>query len=210
MAQDIRGKVRKIRTLVDDPELVAQNRQLLIETATKLFRAKGFHNTSTRDIAINAGISVGAIYQYILHKEDLVVLILNSVVEIYEKTIFQAPVLSENPTLKLKNMIDIYYRTIDEHHAKTDLLYHNFSGFDLNTKKYLSTIEEQVRQIFENILTAGIQQGFFAPANTSFLAHNIVSMAHMWALKRSRFRSIMSVDEYIDQQYNMLMSVLKK
>lgn len=208
MTQNIQGKVKKIRTLVEDPDLIANNRRMLIETATKLFRVKGFHSTSTRDIAVKAGISVGAIYQYILTKEDLIVLILNSVVEIYEKTIYPLADTDQSVRERLRSAVDIYYRTINAHHEKTDVLYHNFSGFNHNTKSFLAEIEMRIRLIFEKIIDQGITDGSFARVNSVFIAHNIVSMAHMWALKRGRFRNVMTIDDYISEQLVLLDAVL--
>jgi TetR/AcrR family transcriptional regulator, cholesterol catabolism regulator len=208
VAHNIQGKVRKIRTLVEDPDLIANNRRILIETATKLFRVKGFHNTSTRDIAVKAGISVGAIYQYILTKEDLIVLILNSVVEIYEKTIYPLADTDQPVKERLHSAVEIYYRTINAHHEKTDVLYHNFSGFNHNTKNFLAEIEMRVRSIFVKIVEQGIADGSFITVNTVFVAHNIVSMGHMWALKRGRFRNLMTIDDYIFDQLKFLDAIL--
>lgn len=208
MTQSLRVKVGKIRSLVDDQDLVSQNRRLLIETATKLFRAKGYHNTSTRDIALKAGISVGSIYQYILKKEDLVVLILSSVVEIYDKTIYPLAQGEGRAKDRLWDAVAVYYRTLDDHHAKTDVLYHNFSEFDATTKRFLGEIEERVSGIIKTILDQGVADGDFKPVNTTFAAHNIVSMGHMWALKRGRFRDVMTIDQYIAEQHRHLEETL--
>jgi TetR/AcrR family transcriptional regulator, cholesterol catabolism regulator len=210
MSQHLRREVRKIRVLVDDAELVVANRRKLIDAATDLFRVKGFDNTSTKDIAEKAGISVGAIYQYILKKEDLVVLILSSVVEIYEQTVYPLAAAPGSAQSRLWRAVDVYYRTLDEHHAKTDVLYHNFSGFDPSTKSFLSQIEERISGIFTAIIEQGVTCGEFAAVNATFVAHNITSMAHMWALKRGRLRRRMSIDEYISNQLMQLDAVLRE
>ncbi|HLK89713.1 MAG TPA: TetR family transcriptional regulator [Polyangia bacterium] len=44
----------------------------LLETALRLFRRKGFDRTTMRDIAEEAGLSVGATYYHFRSKEDLV------------------------------------------------------------------------------------------------------------------------------------------
>jgi AcrR family transcriptional regulator len=202
--------VEQIRTLVDDRDLVSSNRHLLADTATRLFRAKGYHKTSTRDIATEAGMSVGAIYQYIRHKEDLVVLILQSFFEIYQKRIGSLVDAPGSATVRLHKVVDIYYRLLDEHHAKTDVLYHNFSGLGAQARNYLVDIEENVTGLMRRLLEQGIAEGAFRPVNTHFLAHNIVSMGHMWALKRRRFRNIMTLDDYIREQQTYLDMALKQ
>jgi AcrR family transcriptional regulator len=47
-------------------------RALVFETALKLFRQRGFDETSMRDIAEAAGLSLGAAYYYFRSKEEIV------------------------------------------------------------------------------------------------------------------------------------------
>ncbi|WP_020594263.1 TetR/AcrR family transcriptional regulator [Kiloniella laminariae] len=49
-----------------------QRRQLIVETAIKCFAEKGFHQTSMRDLAKNAGISLGNVYNHFDSKTALV------------------------------------------------------------------------------------------------------------------------------------------
>jgi AcrR family transcriptional regulator len=197
-----------LRTLVDDPELVATNRKRLVEAATNLFRNKGFHQTSTRDIAIEADMSVGAIYQYIRHKEDLLLLILQSVVEIYEVRVY--PLVNGDGTAKARlfKAIDVYYQTLEEHHAKTQVLYHEFSALKNSARKHMNEVEESTSAVIDQILQQGIAAGEFAAVDTLFIAHTIVSLGHMWALKRWRFRNVMSIDEYVKHAQGLLTGIL--
>ncbi|MDA3938577.1 MAG: TetR/AcrR family transcriptional regulator [Spirochaetia bacterium] len=48
------------------------NKQRIIDTATKLFIKHGAHNTSLADIAIDLGISKGTLYYYYSSKSDLI------------------------------------------------------------------------------------------------------------------------------------------
>lgn len=48
-----------------------EKRKLIFETAAKVFAEKGYHQTSVKDIADEANISVGTFYLYFKNKEDL-------------------------------------------------------------------------------------------------------------------------------------------
>jgi TetR/AcrR family transcriptional regulator, cholesterol catabolism regulator len=208
LTQNLNADVRKMRALVDDPELVALNRLRLVEVATHLFRTKGFHQTSTRDIATAADMSVGAIYQYIQHKEDLLLLILQSVVEIYEARVYPFVNGQGSPRDRLFKAMDVYYHTLDEHHAKTQVLYHEFSGLEGTAREYMNKVEATVGKVIEQLLNQGISAGEFAPVDALFTAHVIVSLGHMWALKRWRFRGIMTIDAYIAEAQRALGQML--
>ena len=56
------------------PQRVAseETRRQIVETALKLFREKGFDETTIRDIAARAGLSLGAAYYYFKSKEAIV------------------------------------------------------------------------------------------------------------------------------------------
>lgn len=47
-------------------------RQALIEAALRLFTEKGFHGTTTAEIARNAGVATGTLFNYFQNKERLI------------------------------------------------------------------------------------------------------------------------------------------
>jgi AcrR family transcriptional regulator len=49
-----------------------ETRSMILETALALFRERGFDNTTIRDIAARAGLSLGAAYYYFPSKEAIV------------------------------------------------------------------------------------------------------------------------------------------
>ena len=51
----------------------AHRRQHILEVAIELFSRQGFHRTSTRQIAQQAGIAEGTIFNYFSTKKDLLV-----------------------------------------------------------------------------------------------------------------------------------------
>ncbi len=62
----------------------AGNLDRILAAAACLFTRRGFHGTSTRDIASKAGVSLGNIYNYFGTKEEIFV----SLLEKYEKEYF--------------------------------------------------------------------------------------------------------------------------
>src|SRR3954462_12285076 len=49
-----------------------ETRERILDAALKLFRERGFDETTMRDIAAAAGVATGAAYYYFRSKEDLV------------------------------------------------------------------------------------------------------------------------------------------
>ena len=53
-------------------EAKAETRQRILRTATDLFRSRGWYSTTTREIAITAGIATGTLFNYFPTKEAIV------------------------------------------------------------------------------------------------------------------------------------------
>ena len=68
-------KKREIHASVKDERLVQKRRDQMINGAVALFNEKGFHRTTTREIARAAGFSIGTLYEYIRTKEDVLYLV---------------------------------------------------------------------------------------------------------------------------------------
>ena len=72
-------EVKNVETQVKDTILVEQRRRQIVEAAVRLFIKKGFHKTTTREIAKVAGFSIGSLYEYIGSKEDVLFLVCDAI-----------------------------------------------------------------------------------------------------------------------------------
>lgn len=61
---------------------IASRRSQILDGAARLFAERGFHLTTTRDIANAAGVSEGTLYNYFENKEDLLMGLLQSLLDI--------------------------------------------------------------------------------------------------------------------------------
>lgn len=83
-------KGEKILSSVKDQQLIKVRREQIIKGAIKLFKEKGFHKTTTREIASESGFSIGTLYEYIRTKEDVLFLVCDSIHEQVRERIAQA------------------------------------------------------------------------------------------------------------------------
>jgi AcrR family transcriptional regulator len=60
---------------------VAARRVQIVDAAARLFAEKGFHRTTTKDIAEAADVSEGTLYNYFKNKEDMLLGIMSRLVE---------------------------------------------------------------------------------------------------------------------------------
>src|SRR3990172_2901697 len=60
---------------------IASRRPLILEAAAGLFAEKGFHRTTTRDIAEAADVSEGTLYNYFFNKDEILLGIMSMLAE---------------------------------------------------------------------------------------------------------------------------------
>ncbi|MGB4440276.1 MAG: TetR/AcrR family transcriptional regulator [Sedimentibacter sp.] len=89
-----------------------QKRKDILTSAGVLFKNKGFHNTKMEEIALNAGVGKGTLYEYFISKQEIfdetciekVTVIRDSIDEISNKNISFKEKLAEMLNLKGKNI----------------------------------------------------------------------------------------------------------
>ncbi|MBN1536230.1 MAG: TetR/AcrR family transcriptional regulator [Anaerolineales bacterium] len=73
-------------------------RQQIIQAAAPLFAQKGFHKTTTKDIALAADVSEGSLYNYFKNKEDILLGIIEDVAQEEVEKMRLVESLSEAPS----------------------------------------------------------------------------------------------------------------
>jgi AcrR family transcriptional regulator len=95
-------------TSVDSSWTMSKKQQHILESAAICFIKKGFHQTSIRDIAIQANISLGNLYNHFKGKTELISKIaLLEAQELYtiEKKLYS----QDNPNKAIKEFINDYF-----------------------------------------------------------------------------------------------------
>ncbi|MDY0275801.1 MAG: TetR/AcrR family transcriptional regulator [Desulfomicrobium sp.] len=113
-------------------------REIIEETAIKIFATKGLARTTIKDIASQAGVTEGALYRYYDGKEEMAWKLFNRELEKFTRLIFQ--VLFEERMcfalrlgLAIKTIYD-YYRYNGDQFAFILLTQHGFPEEKLQTK----------------------------------------------------------------------------
>src|SRR5438034_6569134 len=70
---------------VSDQERVDRRRAQILEAASRVFARKGFHRTTVREVAREAGIADGTIYLYFASKQELLLALLGQLGRVGER-----------------------------------------------------------------------------------------------------------------------------
>jgi TetR/AcrR family fatty acid metabolism transcriptional regulator len=94
---------------VADPiqqQLIAARRNQILDAATQVFAARGFHRTTIRDIAKTAGVADGTIYTYFANKQALLLGIMDRLNESGERPAHFA----QGAQVDLRTFLAVYIR----------------------------------------------------------------------------------------------------
>jgi AcrR family transcriptional regulator len=137
------------------------------EAARELFLAKGFDETTTRAIALRAGIGLGTIFVYAENKRDLLFLIVN---EELEALTGAAEAAIDPDASFLANLLSIaksHYTFFGRQPALWRLVLREMAFYDSGAQagRFQQT-RERLINLFRKIVTLAIEQGSLSSAET--------------------------------------------
>ena len=196
---------REVKSSVKDESLIEMRREQMIRGAVKLFKEKGFHRTTTREIAKEAGFSIGTLYEYIRTKEDVLFLVCDS---IYEEVLSRLSVfaIEDGTVTGLKSAIHQYFTIIDDMSDEFVVMYQETKSLPKDALKYVLKKEMEMVALFENILQSCVKSGELRiqQEEVQITAHHIVVQGQMWAFRRWALRANYTIEKYIDIQTEQL------
>ncbi|WP_134702472.1 TetR/AcrR family transcriptional regulator [Ammoniphilus sp. YIM 78166] len=202
---------KNIPSLVKDQKLVEKRREQIVEAAVELFISKGFHKTTTREIARASGFSIGTLYEYIESKEDVLYLVCDAIHTEVEKKMEEAMVESRTGAETLRHAIKGLFKVMDEVDDKVLLIYQEIKSLPSEPMQYVLRREEHITQVFERMLQKGIDDGSLQldPESVKLMAHNIVVFGEMWTFRRWALRKHYTLDQYVEMQTSLLLNEFK-
>ena len=171
--------------LKTDFKTMAKNlrKQMVIDTAIKIFHQKGYRTATLDDVAHELGLSKAALYHYVSSKEDLLSLIYLQALESYFTSAYEIDEMDLAPPEKLRYLIGHHIQNIIINNLPMFAVF--FSEENQLPKKQFERIREGKRKytkIVEKIITEGIEQGFFRPLNPKLHAFALIGMCN-WLYK---------------------------
>jgi AcrR family transcriptional regulator len=175
-----------------------------METALKVFAAKGFKTASIKDIAEAAEISQGLMYHYFKNKEDLLAATIKQYSFLEElRTIVSAK--DDRPwATVLAETANKFLETLEKRRDMVRILIHDVA-FDPELSDAWSAMFHEGVALLKKYLDSRISRGEFKLHNTEITARFMLSSMVMFHLTRDIFRSSrITADEYVEGVLNTI------
>ncbi|MEH7547181.1 TetR family transcriptional regulator [Bacillus sp. AFS076308] len=201
-------KKREVQASVKDERLVQKRRDQMIKGAVALFKQKGFHRTTTREIAKAAGFSIGTLYEYIRTKEDVLYLVCDSIYDHVSERLQEDLAVEKGTLESLKLGIADFFQVMDEMQAEVLVMYQEVKSLSKDALPYVLKKEMEMVAMFEELLTRCVENGELrlTQKQIELVAHNIFVQGQMWGFRRWALRKLFTLEEYIAMQTEVLLA----
>ena len=170
--------------------------------ALRLFKEKGYHATSMRDIASEVGINKGSLYSYIRSKEDLLIPVFERAMGLLVtrmEAIAADPTLG--PTERLKRAIHAHITVVSEHLDELTVYLSEWRQLRQASLARNRDQREHYANLFHAILQDGVASGEFRPMDTRIAMLGMIGMCNYlfrWYRPDGRLTPDAIADELID------------
>ena len=153
-----------------------QTGQRLLDSATEAFAAKGFHGTTTRDIAAAAGVTPGAVYVHHRSKEELLYSISKLGHERTLELVQAAAATSSNPVEQIRTMVRDFVEWQSSNRTKSSVVNFELAALSDEHRTEVLDIRRAVDAEFRTVVDQGRKQGLFDVPDTALAVFALLSL----------------------------------
>jgi TetR/AcrR family transcriptional regulator, cholesterol catabolism regulator len=175
--------MKKLQRLGAREDRISQRRRHLGEITLRLVRERGFDSLSVNELAERASMSVGGLYRYIKTKSDLLVIVCDEINRGLLDRMQQAATGARGVTAKLQATFSVYWETCWESSLPILLAYREWQSLPDEAKERYIEQETHIAAAFGDLIRAGVVTDEFRAVNEMLLAHEMIMLAQMKAVK---------------------------
>jgi AcrR family transcriptional regulator len=174
---------RRIETVVRDEGLVAQRHEEIFRGASRVFISRGYHQATVREIAEEAGLSLGGLYSYVRTKEDILYLVFDRLTTTLRESMRRAIEGVDDPVDQIRAALRADLETTERYQDEILLMYQETKSLDRAGRRAVLAREAEYVGFFEEILKAGYRRGLFQ-GDPRLAADAIAFLCSIVALRR--------------------------
>ena len=149
----------------------------LMAAAADAFAAKGFHATTTRDIASRAGLSPAGVYVHFHSKEDLLYQLTREGHAAARTLVAQAVAGASSPTDALRAVIGRFSQWHAEHVQLARIVQYEFPNLTAEHRQEVLALRKEIGAVVRRVLEQGAATGEFSVEDVPATALALLSMA---------------------------------
>ncbi|MFI6996519.1 TetR/AcrR family transcriptional regulator [Nocardia sp. NPDC050175] len=185
--------------MTDTTHPSANPKDRLLASAIDTFGVKGFHGTTTRDIAAGAGMSPAAVYVHHKSKEDLLYLIALEGHQRTARAFAEQIAATDNPVQQLTGLVRSFVRDYAVNHTLARIVSYELASLAPEHRTEILTIRREVLTMVREVLHAGNARGVFDAVDPDMTSIAVLSLGidvARWFRDNGRFTPEAVADHY--------------
>lgn len=174
----------------------------ILAAAARIFREKGYHATSVRDIAESVGLLKGSLYHYIRSKEELLVRLFDGALEDTVRELEAIAAREVSAAERLREMVAAYVLSLTANRDAVGLYLREWRALPPPDLARLRARRRAMRALFESVIAEGARRREFAAADEKISALAILGMCNWlfeWYRPRGRMKPELLARELADR-----------
>ena len=155
-------------------ELIQKKQQQICRGAMKVFKTKGFHAATIREIAEASQISLGSLYNYIDKKDDILYLVHQHALDQIYSRLDKATDPSLDPHEQFINVLKEFFRITIDFRDEILFMYTELRHLDKQYRNEIFRRDKEFLDFLESLIKKCIDSGAFECQNPAIYA-NIIS-----------------------------------
>jgi AcrR family transcriptional regulator len=151
-------------------------RDELLSKAAHLFRMKGYHATTMKDIAAELDILPGSLYHHISSKESLLVEIMQRGIEVLLERVRPVVLSSCDPATKLGDIVRIHVQAIAEYPDVLTVFLHEVKSLPPEKQGQQLHLRDEYEHLIKRVVEEGQAQGVFRQMHPRMATNAILGM----------------------------------
>jgi AcrR family transcriptional regulator len=177
--------------------VAVKNLVTILNTTLRLSNEIGFQSMTLRDLSRESKLSMGALYNYFLSKDELFKIIHLNGMTLITNILVKKIKYEKDPDSKMKMAVRIHIYLSEMMPQWFYFLYMETKNLRKEDRKIPIESELFTEKIFIDIIKEGVKSGIYLPKDPLLTASMIKAMLQDWYLKRWKYtKRNVTVDRY--------------
>jgi TetR/AcrR family transcriptional regulator, cholesterol catabolism regulator len=155
----------------------------IVSAAAKVFRTKGYHAATVRDIAEEVGILKGSLYHHFASKEELLYLVVKEPIAQMYRAIAEIASADLGATEKLRRAIAAHLEAFDRHYPHLFVYLREREAVKRRFREMIGFSPKEYERCWQRILREGVDNGEFrADLDIRVASYGLLGMLN-WSYK---------------------------
>jgi AcrR family transcriptional regulator len=171
----------------------------IVAAAAKVFRTKGYHAATVRDIADEVGILKGSLYHHLASKEELLYLVVKEPITQMSRTMGEIAAGDGTAADKLRRAIAAHLEAFDRHFPHLFVYLREREAVKRRFREMIGFSPKEYERYWQQILREGIENGEFrSDLDIQVVSYGLLGMLN-WLYKWYNPQGRLSVQEVAEQ-----------